>query len=160
DTRDGAVEELTVVRNDHGRPRQVVDEPLEPREAVEVEVVRRLVEEEDIEAREQDGGELRARRLAARQPAELRVGRNTQVDLRADRVRAGVEIRASQREETVERTCMGIDELRLVDQSARERVELRRGDGNAGAAREVLRHSLVRTRVWLLRQVSDREPRR
>ena len=33
------------------------DEPLEPLEPVEVEVVRRLVEQEDVVAREQDRGE-------------------------------------------------------------------------------------------------------
>jgi hypothetical protein len=42
--------------HDHGA-RKAVDEPLELREPVRVQVVRRLVEEKEIRAREQDRGE-------------------------------------------------------------------------------------------------------
>ena len=45
---------------------------LEPGQAVEVEVVRRLVEQQHGRRREQDAGEQHARRLAAREPRERR----------------------------------------------------------------------------------------
>ena len=65
--RDRAVEERAVVRHDHRAAGEVVvQEALEPVEAGEVEVVGRLVEQEHVEAGEQDRGEVRARRLAAR----------------------------------------------------------------------------------------------
>src|SRR5439155_13792 len=60
DTRDRPVEEVAVVRDDHGGAVRVSDETLEPRKAVEVEVVRRLVEEEDVEARKQGRREVDA----------------------------------------------------------------------------------------------------
>ena len=48
------------------------EEPLEPLEPVEVEIVRGLVEEEHVEAREQDRGEREPRRLAARERLDRR----------------------------------------------------------------------------------------
>ena len=61
------VEEGAVVRDEDDARREAVEEPLEPREAGEVEVVRRLVEQEDVEAREQDRRQRGAGRLAARE---------------------------------------------------------------------------------------------
>ena len=49
-SRDRPVEERTVVRHDHRAAGEVPHEVFEPREAVEVEVVGRLVEQEDVEA--------------------------------------------------------------------------------------------------------------
>ena len=53
DPVDGSVEELAVVRDDHDTPAEVLDEPLQPREPIEVEVVRRLVEAVNVVAGEQ-----------------------------------------------------------------------------------------------------------
>ena len=63
--RDGALEEGAVVGDDHGAARALGDEALQPGEAVEVEVVGGLVEQQDAEAGEQDRGERRAGRLPA-----------------------------------------------------------------------------------------------
>jgi hypothetical protein len=54
------------VADDHERAGVAVDETLQPLEAVEIEVVRRLVEEQEVEAREQDRREGRAGLLPAR----------------------------------------------------------------------------------------------
>ena len=51
--------------DDHDRAGERVDEPLEPREPVGVEVVRRLVEKEQLRLDEQDRRERGARPLPA-----------------------------------------------------------------------------------------------
>ena len=67
DARDGAGQERAVVRHDeHAAGQLAAHEPFQAVEALEVEVVRRLVEQEDVEPAEQDRGESRGR-LAARQ---------------------------------------------------------------------------------------------
>ena len=66
DARDGAIEEGAVVGDDDGRAGMRRERPLEPGEAGEIEVVRGLVEQEDVEAAAEDGGERRTRLLAAR----------------------------------------------------------------------------------------------
>jgi hypothetical protein len=65
DARDGPVEEGSVVGDDHDRAGVGRERSLEPGEAGEVEVVRRLVEEEHVEAAAEDGGERGARLLPA-----------------------------------------------------------------------------------------------
>jgi hypothetical protein len=60
------------MRDEHDARGQPAEEPLQPLEAGEVEVVRRLVEQEDVEAREQDRRERRTGRLAAREVATSR----------------------------------------------------------------------------------------
>ena len=61
----GPVEERAVVRDDHEASVEPEQEALEQLEAVEVEVVRRLVEQVDVEAREQDRGQSGSAALAA-----------------------------------------------------------------------------------------------
>ncbi len=48
DSRDGALEERAVVRDQDERARALGDEALEQLQAIEIEVVRRLVEQEDV----------------------------------------------------------------------------------------------------------------
>ena len=69
DRGDGAFQERPVVRHDHDRRGQAEDEPFEPVEPVEVEVVGGLVEEEDVEPGQQQRGELGAGGLTTRQVA-------------------------------------------------------------------------------------------
>src|SRR5207245_3296801 len=68
DARHCAVEERAIVRDDHRRALEACEEGLEPGEAVEVEIVCGLVEEQHIEAAEQDRRERCARRLTAGEP--------------------------------------------------------------------------------------------
>ena len=67
DPGDGAGQELAVVADHDGAGAQAGDELLQPLQAVEVEVVGRLVEQEDVVAAEQQRGEAGAGRLAAGQ---------------------------------------------------------------------------------------------
>ena len=72
--RHGALEERAVVaHHDHAAPGSDVDEGLEALEPVEVEVVGGLVEQEHVEAAEQDGGERCPGRLAARERGDRAV---------------------------------------------------------------------------------------
>ena len=79
------VEEDTVVRDDGEPTREAVEEALEPVEPVEVEVVRRLVEQEHVEAGEQDRGQPGARRLAAGERRRLLLERDGEPELGAGR---------------------------------------------------------------------------
>src|SRR5439155_6548167 len=71
DARDDAVEERPIVGDEDDARLEPVEESLEQLEPGKVEVVRRLVEQEDVEAREQDRGERGARRLASGKGGEL-----------------------------------------------------------------------------------------
>ena len=53
------------MRDDRDPAREAVEEALQPVEAVEVEIVRRFVEEQQVESRQQDRGERGARGLSA-----------------------------------------------------------------------------------------------
>ena len=98
--RDRAIEERAVVRHDHRAAREiVVEEALEPVEAGEVEVVRGLVEEEHVEAGEQDRGEVGPRRLPARERGHLEVeDAFGQAEVGEHRADAGVEVGGAERE--------------------------------------------------------------
>ena len=84
--------------------RSCAQESLEPFEAGKVEIVRGLVEEEHVEARQQDRREVRTRGLAARQRLHLEIenalGKAEIVEHRAD---ARVEVGRARREVGVER---------------------------------------------------------
>ena len=135
-------------------------EALEAVEPVEVEVVRRLVEQQHVEAREEDRSEREPGRLPAgelrRRPVEVDV----EAELGADGACARVEVAAAERQEPVER-----ERVRLAGGGIR-----REGGGEVGerplrlrdpgAAREVAADRLVRPYVRLLRQVADRQRRR
>ena len=91
------------MRHDHQRRVEAEDEPLQPVEAVEVEVVGRLVEQEDVEPGQQQGGELGAGGLAARQTGDLAVERRGgQAEVGGHRGDAGVEVGPAERHPAVE----------------------------------------------------------
>jgi hypothetical protein len=110
DSRDCSVEELAVVRHRDDRAWETADEALEPFEPVEVEVVRRLVEAEHVEAREEQGGERDARRLAAGKRGQRPVERQRQPELGADLARACVEVGTAEREEALEGVVVRLGE--------------------------------------------------
>jgi hypothetical protein len=74
-------QEGAVVRHDHERAGRLRDEALEDGETVDIEIVRRLVEQEDVVLRADERRHLPARELAARQlldrPLEIRVEAET-----------------------------------------------------------------------------------
>ena len=101
---DRALEEGTVVRHDRNATRDRRHELLEAIEPREVEVVGRFVEQEHVEAREEDRSEGHTRGLAARERRRAlveRVGR--QPDVGEDHADPGVEVGATEREPPFER---------------------------------------------------------
>jgi len=75
DAADDRIEEGAIVRDHHDGAREAPQPALEPRQAVAVEVIGRLVEQEHGRAGHQGAGHQRAGLLAARQPRQRLVGR-------------------------------------------------------------------------------------
>ncbi len=71
DAGDDAVEEIAVVGDGQDGPLEFFDIALEPLHRVHVEVVRRLVEQQDIRLLEQQPREIHARLLAAGEAVEV-----------------------------------------------------------------------------------------
>ena len=141
------------MRDDHRAAREVVvEEALEPIEAGEVEVVGGLVEQEHVEAGEQDRGEVGARGLAARERAHVEVEHAFRqaevVEHLADR---GVEVGGAEREVRVEREGVRVVGAGTAVREAVARgVERLLGVGHAGAAPEVGAHGLARPPLGVL----------
>ena len=154
--RDRALEEGAVVGDDHRAAGALGDEPLQPRQAVEVEVVGRLVEQQDVEAREQDRGQRRARGLAAGERRGLQVEqRGIQPEVAQDRLRALLQVGAAEREPRLERVGVAVRGAgRVRRQLVRGGLHARVGGGDAGAPREVVVQPLAGRAVGLLRQVA------
>ena len=97
------------MRHDDDRARGLVHELLQPVETGEVQVVGRLVEQQDVEAAEQDRRERGARRLPAREHRDLDVEPvGGQAEIGAHRADARVEVVAAEREELLERVGVGL----------------------------------------------------
>ena len=119
---DGAVEESAVVAHQHDATRELGEELLEPREAREVEVVGGLVEQEHVEARQQDRRKRRARRLPTRQRARREIElRLREPEVVAHRTHPRVEVGATRREIPVERGGVRVVGARGRRQRARTR---------------------------------------
>ena len=91
DARRDALEEPAVVRDEQDRAGQGRELVLEPLQRAQVEVVRRLVEQQQVGLRRQHARERRARQLAARERAERPVG---VLDLEAQAAQDLLEARA------------------------------------------------------------------
>ena len=84
DARDRLIEEAAVVGHDQHGTREGRQIPLQPADAVQVEVVGRLVQQQDGGTRQQHPGQHHAGRLPARQLAEARaVGQAGDADVAA-----------------------------------------------------------------------------
>ena len=150
----GSVEEDAIVRDHRDATCKAVDEALEPVEAVEVEVVRRLVEQEHVEAGEQNRGQPGPRGFAAGERRRLLVERDGEPELGARRPRSRLEIGASEREEALERSC-----VRVGAPGGGVPFDGRLGIGDAGTTGQVRQQRLAGTPVVLLGQVADRQCR-
>jgi hypothetical protein len=142
------------VRDDDEAAAELGDEALQPLQPGEVEVVRRLVEAEDLEARQEERGKPRACRLAARERAERLLEPAAHPDLRAGSGRTRLEVAAAEGEEALERLGVLGDGLR---KPLRQRVHLGRRRRHARAPLEVGEQRFAGARVELLRQVPNRE---
>jgi len=79
-----SVEQRAIVRDEHDAALDPQQEALEQLEPGEVEIVRRLVQQEDVEPREQDRGERGSAPLAAGELARRPVERGIEPDLGQD----------------------------------------------------------------------------
>ncbi len=140
------------MRDDGEAANKGVDEALEPVEPVEVEVVRRLVEEQHVEAGEQNRGQPGARSFAAGERRRFLVERDGEPELGARRPRSRLEIGASEREEALER-----GRVRIGAPAGGVPFDGGLGIGDAGTTGQVRQQRLAGTPIVLLRQVADRQ---
>ena len=155
DVIDGAVEELPVVRHDDERAAVLDEEPLEPFESFEVEIVRRLVEKEDVEARQQYRCERDSRHL----PSGQADGRTARVDAEpevgAHRPGARLEVVRAERHHAVERDRVAVVRLIAASERLRRLLELLLRCRHSGAAGENGEDRLARLEQPLLVEVPD-----
>ena len=124
-----SVEERPIVRDDDEAGIEPQQKPLQELEPVEVEVVRGLVEEVDVEAREQDRGQRRAALLAARErpdsPIEVDVEADTAHRRGRSRPELGRRLLTGASDEVVDETlpAQEIALLRQVADAQARRVE-------------------------------------
>ena len=134
------------------------DERLQALEAVRVEVVRRLVEEQEIGAREERGRERRPGCLAAGEAVERAREVDPEAELGAELRRARLEVTSAEGEEPVERAVVPRGRSRLVGREGERRrglLELALRVRDPRPPRQAADQRLPRVRVGLLRQVSD-----
>jgi hypothetical protein len=158
DPLDRLLEKRPVVRDEDERARRRGHEALQQLEAVEIEVIRRLVEEQHVEAGEQDRSQLGARRLASRESPEPPV---EPVEPDPGRSLAGtcMEVVGAERQEPLEGVGMLLHGLGLAGEACRQCVQLGRSGTDARAPLEVFEQRFVRPRVDLLGEMPDRERR-
>ncbi len=145
DPRDDRVEEAPVVRDDDQRAVERRQEALEPLEALGVEVVRRLVEQQHVRLAEQRRGQQRAGLLAARQALERRVARQV-LDAQAPACVLDPRLRspAAGRLDALERAPVGLQRVRVRERTKRV----------PGRARRSAQQVVERAGRRLLRQVA------
>jgi hypothetical protein len=163
DAGGGGGQERPVVADQHHRSFLAGQEPLQAGQPVEVEVVGGLVQQQHVEAGEQDGGQAGLDPLPARQPGQ---GNLENVGLQADLGQhargAGVVVVAAEGEEAGQGVVVDL-QLALpgmVADGPQGIVHGRLGHGQAGAAAQVVGGDLAGQRVRLLGQVADVEIRR
>ena len=159
-TRSRKVRSCDTVTTAAGVERHELLEQVEPGE---VEVVGRLVEQQHVLARQQDGRQRGPCRLPARQVADLDVEAiGGQADLGEHRARAGVEVVAADGEEVLEGRRRRPRSTSASSPMARASRASRRlaGRRDARAAGQVRAQRLARVGVGLLRQEAHGRGRR
>jgi hypothetical protein len=153
---DRPVEQLAIVRDEHERAAVRLEEALEAAESVEVEVVRRLVEQKDVEPgqedrREPDPSGLAARKALARPPEVER-----EPELGTDASRASVEVAASERQIAVERGRVAILRGLAARESRCGVLELPLRPADPCSTPERVEDRLAELGATLLLEVADR----
>ncbi len=151
-----AVEEGPVVRHDHGAPAAPGHQVLEQGEAVEVEVVGRLVEQGDVEAGQEDGGQGGTRLLAARERGQRLVQERGRQGHLVDR-RREAPFEVAGRHRLVAGEGVGVAVGRpwpARRQRGRGLGQVRLGGGDAGAALQGGAHRLVILAGVLLTEIA------
>lgn len=128
----------------YGAGPQAGDELLQLLQTVEVEVVGRLVEQEDVVAAEQQGGEPGAGRLAARQRVHLQVEADAEAERGGRLLGAFLQIGAAEREPALQAGRVGVVGAGcLVDEGLGGGVEFGLRGGDPGPAGEELADRLT-----------------
>ena len=149
------IEQRAVVRDEHDSALDGEQEALEQVEPGEVQVVGRLVQQEDVEPREQDRGERRAALLAAGERAGRPVERRVEADVREHSAGARFEVGSAERQEALERLGVGLSCVRVALERGLQGREPRLDLPHPGAAREIGGKRLLRREVALLREIAD-----
>ena len=154
------------MRDEGDGARERVDEALEPREPFGVEVVGRLVEEQQVGLHEEDRRERRSRLLAPGQSFDRSFELDAQPETTAHHACARVEVAPSERQEARERRVVAVGQRsccsntsvvrRRTGERGRGALELPLGRGDAGRASETVAKRLGRSDLGLLREVGDR----
>ena len=153
---DDAVEKGAVVRDQDETSTAASHHVLEARQPVEIEVVRRLVEQGDVEARQEDRGQGDPRPLA---PGQGRGGRVddtvNEANLLERRREASFEIAGGQRlvpGQSIRIAVVHPGSLRAQDRSRRRQLVL--GVGKSGTTQQSVAYRLAGYGVVLLRQIA------
>lgn len=153
---DRAHQELAVVADDDGPGPQPRDEALQALQAVEVEVVGGLVQQEDVVAGEEQRGESGAGCLAAGEGRHGQVQAHGEAQLGGDLRGPLLQVRAAEGEPALQ--GLGVRVVRARgpgDQALRRLVHGALGVGDAGAAGQERGHGLAVAPLGLLREVAD-----
>jgi len=121
------------VRDEHDAAARRGDEPAQPLQAVGVEVVGGLVEQDDVEARDAQGGEAGPRRLAAGEGAQRAIEqRRIQVELGGGCAQPRLGVGASKLEPAVQRRRVRLDRVERPGRQRRgQPVDLAAGAADA-----------------------------
>src|SRR5579871_4017042 len=131
-----AVEEPAVVRDDHGAAGEVEKRLFERAQRVDVEVVRRLVEKQDVAARTQELREMDAVPLAAGEVADTLL-LVAALEVEPARVLAGVDLLLAEQDRVLTAGDLLPDSARRVEVAARL-VDVGELDGVADAERSIV----------------------
>ena len=137
DAVDGGLQEGPVVGDDHQPAVGLVEEALQAGQAGEVEVVGGLVEQEDVEAGQEDGGQRGPGRLPARELRHLhRQPVGGQAEVGAHRLGPGLEVGTAQGQVALEGRRVALVAAGL-GQGGGGRFQLGLGRGHPGAPAQV-----------------------
>ena len=155
------VEEVAIVRDRDDRARVVLEEALEPGDRLGVEMVRRLVEQQQVRRLQQQAAERHAAPLAARQRRDVGVGRRQAQRVHRE-LEPRVEIPAVGRLDAVLHLALLLEDLvhllgrQLLAELRVDLVVARQQRADLGDAfLDVAEHGLRRVEPRLLRQKAD-----
>ena len=157
DARHCRVEEGAVVGDHHDAAGKVAQEALEPSEPLQVEVVRRLVQEEDVEPGQQDRPERRPARFTTGELRDGPIEPGAEAELAANGSGPRFEVAAAEPQEALERLGVAPDLVRVFGEPFGQPVELGLRRRDACAPREVAKQRLAGCEVPLLRQVAHEQ---
>ena len=144
-----------MAHHDHRRI-QAVDELLEEVQPLDVEIVRRLVEQVDVVARQEQCGEADASGLAARQRRHRQVEGHVEADVVDHLHDALVEVGAAQRQPRLEGLrVVVVGTGQRIGEGVRGAIELGLGGDDTAPSGQVQAHRLAVAALVLLPQVSD-----